>query len=274
MLASAGRSAIVVTSDKLSFISPWPAASVFVSGIGRAGILRSRLCRRDDRQRRSVVRCHGLLSAFLLKSIYLSGDDPVDGAAELRADRETSAIPGRSWKVLPLLQYLLLGPVCSLAAAHYISAWSALMLNLHGSENNGFALAACAFAVTALAWLFSRRGDEKYRRTCFRVAQALTVLVVILVAWCVVTVTGHRQPRAAISHHIVSNGGEQRHNRQFSMAQAAHATAAYHRLARKFRICVVCVSGLRTLPLVWRYIGSPKNRRTFAGPPTRRAVMF
>ena len=102
-MASAGRSAIVVTIDKLSFISSWAAASVLLVELGAPVFYVPGMAEETIGRGAPWFVLAALLSAFLLKSIYLSGDDPVAGAVDSRADRETGATPGRSWKVLLLL---------------------------------------------------------------------------------------------------------------------------------------------------------------------------
>jgi hypothetical protein len=259
-MASAGRSAIVVTSDKLSFISPWSTAAVLLVELGAPVFFIAGAAEETIGRGAPWFIVAALICAFLLKSIYLNAGDLVDHALDFPATRAARTIPERAWKVPLLLQYLLLGPVCSLAAAQYIGAGFALLLNRHGSANQGFALAPIAVAVAVLAWWLSRSGGEKYRRTCVRVMQALTIVLVILVVWCIVTVAADGSqglPALTALFQTPPEGNATTSPPWFRLPMPAPVITG---ALASFGYALLCLSGLRTLPLLRRYISSPKSK--------------
>lgn len=255
------RAKVVIASTvMLSFISFWRAAAVVLSDLGSTVYYIGGIVEQAIGPSAPWFILAVMLFAFAVRSIYMESSSMFvrGGVYVVVRDAMGSFVARLSVSAL-LFDYVLTGPISSVSAGQYLGR----LLNdgaeaLHSSLRvppNLFAL-VFAIAVTIYFWWYNLKGLHESTTKALRIMQVMTVMVVIFLAWCSLTllIRGPAQiPPSPTPAHL-----------EFSEESLGwfHGTfwptIPVVAIIIAFGHSLLSMSGFETLAQVYREIASPK----------------
>src|SRR5664279_1698219 len=161
----------VATTVMLTFISFWRAAAIVLAV---------------------------MLFSYAVRSIYIESSSMFVRGGVYRVVKEAMGSQLAKLSVSALLfDYVLTGPISAVSAGQYLAGFVADLSAryhhpLHMTDaQEGYFAAAFGVVITAYFWWKNTQGIHESSGQALRIMQITTVMVVLLIVWCVVTLIMH-----------------------------------------------------------------------------------
>jgi amino acid transporter len=249
----------VATTVMLSFISFWRAAAIVLSDLASSAYYVGGDTEKVIGKSAPWFVLAVMLFSYAVRAVYIESSTMFVRGGVYRVVKEAMGGTLAKLSVSALLfDYVLTGPISAVSAGLYMSGFvSDLATRLHHPINiadNTFA-AVFAILVTVYFWWKNIQGIHESSSKALWIMGITTVMVVILIGWCVITLarTGFTAPPSPIPAHIHLDS---------SFFGWLHGTWLSHLtfviVLLGFGHSVLAMSGEESLAQVNREIESPK----------------
>ncbi len=203
-LSSAAPKVVIATTVALSFISFWRGAAIVLSDLASSAFYAGGAAEQAIGRSAPWFVLGVMLFSFAVRSVYMESCSMFvrGGVYVVVRDSMGPAMAKLSVSAL-VFDYILTGPISVVSAGQYIGALvNEVSEMLHQSfriDVNTFA-AAIAVAITIYFWWTNVKGVHESSGTALRIMQITTVMVVMLLIWCPLTlllklIVGTTSPR-------------------------------------------------------------------------------
>ena len=186
---------VVATTVMLSFISLWHAAAIVLSDLASSAYYAGGIAERSVGKPAPWFILSIMLFGFAIRAIYIESSSMFVRGGVYRVVQEALGATLAKLSVSALMfDYILTGPISGVSAGLYLAGLlqdTATYFHqpVHIPSNEvavGFALLA-----TAYFWLENTIGIRESSGKALRIMQVTTVMVVILIGWCLFTIWKH-----------------------------------------------------------------------------------
>jgi amino acid transporter len=265
MSADSGRKipaakVVVATTVALTFISFWRAAAIVLSDLASTMFYVGGIAERAVGKPAPWLVLLVMLFSFAVRSVYLESCSMFvrGGVYVVVRDSMGPFLAKLSVSAL-VVDYVLTGPISSVSAGQYLAG----LINEVGEMSrlgfrvppHGFA-AFFGVAVTLYFWWVNVRGIRESSGKALRIMQITTVMVAVLLVWCLITLLGKDEvrlpPAPTPSNFRFTEESLGWFHGTFwpSLPLVAFWIAFGH--------CLLAMSGFETLAQVYREIAYPK----------------
>ncbi len=187
---------VVLSNISLSFVSFWRASAIVLCDLGSSAYYVGGIAEKAIGSAAAWFVLGVMLFSYAVRSVYIESCSMFVRGGVYRVVRE--AMGGIAAKVSVsalLFDYVLTGPISGVSAGLYLAAlmnemgdhFHILWLKVPASP---FA-AGFALLVTLYFWYTNRVGIPFSSTKALRIMQVTTVMVVILISWCILTILLH-----------------------------------------------------------------------------------
>jgi len=183
---------LVATTALLSFISFWRAAAIVLNDLASSAYYAGGEAEGYIGKAAPWFILGIMLFSYSVRAIYVESCSMFVRGGVYRVVKEAMGGTLAKFSVSALMfDYVLTGPISGVSAGQYIvglfnETADFIHLGFHISPNLG---AACfAILCTVYFWWYNIKGVHESSQKAMRIMQITTVMVVILIAWCVYTV--------------------------------------------------------------------------------------
>src|SRR5437764_3745552 len=265
-LENTGRPAVkvfVATTVLLSFISFWRAAAIVLSDLGSSAYYVGGDAEKVIGKSAPWFILAVMLFANCVRALYIESTSMFVRGGVYRVVRRAMGGKLAKFSVSALLfDYVLTGPLSSVVAGQYLAGFIhdiALYLGhpLKYFPDNLFA-AAFGIAVAVYFWWKNTQGIHESSEKALQIMIVTTVMVVILILWCTITLfhAPTPLPPSPLKHGIIFNHESLGWLRGLKDTWITHITLFI--LLVGFGHSVLAMSGEETLAQVNREIAHPK----------------
>jgi len=188
----------VATTVMLTFISFWRAAAIVLSDLASSAYYVGGDAEKVIGKSAPWFVLAVMLFSYAVRSIYIESSSMFVRGGVYKVVKEAMGGNLAKLSVSALLfDYVLTGPISAVSAGQYLAGFIVDLsaryhhpLNLTDAQENYFA-AAFAVAVTLFFWWKNTQGIHESSEQALRIMQITTVMVVVLIVWCVVTLIVH-----------------------------------------------------------------------------------
>jgi len=182
---------VVATTVLLSFISFWRAAAIVLSDLGSTafyvgGIVEQAVGKAAPRFILGVM-----LFSYAVRAIYIEGSAMFVRGGVYRVVKEAMGGTMAKLSVSALLfDFVLTGPISGVSAGRYVASFLNDLLKRSGANVHlpeGEAAALIAILITLYFWWRNTQGMHESSEDALRIMKITTVMVVILIGWCGLT---------------------------------------------------------------------------------------
>jgi amino acid transporter len=198
---------LVATTAMLSFISFWRAAAIVLSDLASSAFYAGGIVEHAVGKAGPWFILFIMLFSFTVMQVYVESCSMFVRGGVYRVVKEAMGGLMAKLSVSALMfDYILTGPISAVTAGHYLGGFINELLeyahiNLVIPRDN-FAM-ALAIVVTIYFWWQNIKGIEESSEDALRIMYVTTVMVVILIVWCLYTVAlrgGHLPPGPKLSN--------------------------------------------------------------------------
>ncbi|HEY5174127.1 MAG TPA: APC family permease [Terriglobales bacterium] len=200
----------VATSVMLTFISFWRAAAIVLSDLGSSAYYVGGDAEKVIGKSAPWFVLAVMLFSYAVRALYIESSSMFVRGGVYRVVKQAMGGTLAKLSVSALLfDYILTGPISSVAAGQYAAGlltdtFHHLGYNIHVPENS-FA-AGFAVLVTLYFWWQNILGIHESSERAMQIMKITTVMVVILIVWCLITLAKHGAqlpplPSPAEMHH-------------------------------------------------------------------------
>jgi amino acid transporter len=204
-VSSTSRPAIkvfVATTVMLSFISFWRAAAIVLSDLASSAYYVGGDTENVIGKSAPWFVLAVMLFSYAMRSIYIESSSMFVRGGVYRVVKEAMGGSLAKLSVSALLfDYVLTGPISAVSAGQYLSGFVADLstrlghpINMAGWHGDYFA-AGFGVLVTAYFWWKNIQGMHESSEKAMRIMQVTTVMVVVLIVWCCLTLLLHPEMR-------------------------------------------------------------------------------
>src|ERR1700728_504627 len=182
---------VVATAVALSFISFWRGASIVLSDLASSAFYAGGAAEQAIGRLAPWFVLAVMLLSFAVRSVYMESCSMFvrGGVYVVVRDSMGPAMAKLSVSAL-VFDYILTGPISVVSAGQYLGALineiSELLHQTYRIDVNTFA-AAVAVVITIYFWWTNVKGVHESSGTALRIMQITTVMVVMLLIWCPLT---------------------------------------------------------------------------------------
>src|SRR6202140_1344436 len=189
---SSGRVQVVLaTTVLLSFISFWRAAAIVLADLGSTAYYVGGISEQAVGKSAPWFILGVMLFSYAVRSVYIESSAMFVRGGVYRVVKEAMGGTMAKLSVSALLfDYVLTGPISGVSAGQYIAG----LLNdvfarfgFHVTVPYNGTAALFAILITIYFWWRNTRGLHESSDDALKIMKITTVMVVILVAWCVLT---------------------------------------------------------------------------------------
>ncbi len=192
----------VATTVMLSFISFWRAAAIVLSDLASSAYYVGGDAENVIGKSAPWFVLAVMLFSYAVRSLYIESSTMFVRGGVYRGVKEAMGGSLAKLSVSALLfDYVLTGPISAVSAGQYLAGFvhdlAARLghpVGLEGASGNYFA-AGFAVLVTIYFWHKNIQGMHESSEKALRIMQITTVMVVILIAWCLITLAVHPATR-------------------------------------------------------------------------------
>ena len=200
----------VATSVMLTFISFWRASAIVLSDLASSAYYVGGDAEKVIGKSAPWFVLAVMLFSYAVRSIYIESSSMFVRGGVYRVVKEAMGGNLAKLSVSALLfDYVLTGPISAVSAGLYLSGFLTdtfhhLGYNITVPDN---AFAACfAIAITLYFWWKNTQGIHESSERALQIMKITTVMVVVLIVWCLITLFRHPAPlpplpSAATMHH-------------------------------------------------------------------------
>jgi amino acid transporter len=183
---------LVATTALLSFISFWRAAAIVLNDLASSAYYAGGEAEGYIGKAAPWFILGIMLFSYSVRAIYVESCSMFVRGGVYRVVKEALGGTLAKFSVSALMfDYILTGPISGVSAGQYIvglfnETSDYIHLGLHVSPN--FGAAFFAILCTIYFWWYNIKGVHESSQKAMRIMQITTVMVVILISWCVYTV--------------------------------------------------------------------------------------
>ena len=195
-LSSADRVRVVVaTTVLLSFISFWRAAAIVLADLGSTAFYVGGIVEQAVGKSAPWFILGVMIFSYAVRALYIESSAMFVRGGVYRVVKE--AMGGTLAKVSVsalLFDYVLTGPISGVSAGRYIAGLLNDLLSRGGFAGrvpDGETAAVIAILITIYFWRRNTRGIHESSDDALTIMKVTTVMVVILIGWCALTLLRH-----------------------------------------------------------------------------------
>jgi amino acid transporter len=207
--SSSGRVQVVLaTTVLLSFISFWRAAAIVLADLGSTAYYVGGISEQAVGKSAPWFILGVMLFSYAVRSVYIESSAMFVRGGVYRVVKEAMGGTMAKLSVSALLfDYVLTGPISGVSAGQYIAG----LLNdvfarfgFHMTVPYNGTAALFAILITIYFWWRNTRGLHESSDDALKIMQITTVMVVVLIAWCVLTflMRGGQLPPAPLPRNL------------------------------------------------------------------------
>jgi amino acid transporter len=252
---------VVATTVALSFISFWRGASIVLSDLASSAFYAGGAAEQAIGKSAPWFVLGVMLFSFAVRSVYMESCSMfVRGGVYVVVRDSMGPVLAKISVSALVFDYILTGPISVVSAGQYLGALlneiSELLHSTYRIDVNMFA-AGMAILITIYFWWENIKGVHESSGKALRIMQITTVMVVILIIWCPLTILlkdrWHNLPPAPIPSNLNFSSDAQgwfKGTFWIQIPMVAIIIAFGHSL--------LSMSGFETLAQVYREIAYPK----------------
>ncbi len=188
----------VATTVMLTFISFWRAAAIVLSDLASSAYYVGGDAEKVIGKSAPWFVLAVMLFSYAVRSIYIESSSMFVRGGVYKVVKEAMGGNLAKLSVSALLfDYVLTGPISAVSAGQYLAGFLADLstryhhpINLTDAQEGYFA-AAFAVVITVFFWWKNTQGIHESSEQALRIMQITTVMVVLLIVWCLVTLIVH-----------------------------------------------------------------------------------
>ncbi len=192
----------VATTVMLTFISFWRAAAIVLSDLASSAYYVGGDAEKVIGKSAPWFILAVMLFSYAVRSIYIESSSMFVRGGVYRVVKEAMGGSLAKLSVSALLfDYVLTGPISAVSAGQYFAGFVSDLskhlghpVNLSGESGNYFA-AFFAIVVTIYFWWKNTQGIHESSEKALRIMQITTIMVVMLIGWCLLTILLHPAAR-------------------------------------------------------------------------------
>jgi amino acid transporter len=207
--SAGGRVRVVVaTTVLLSFISFWRAAAIVLSDLGSTAFYVGGIVEQAIGRSAPWFVLGVMLFSYAVRALYIESSAMFVRAGVYRVVKEAMGGTLAKLSVSALLfDYVLTGPISGVSAGRYIAGLLNELLvrgGVHVHLSEGLVASVIAIVITAYFWWRNTKGLHESSDDALKIMQITTVMVVILIVWCLLTLLerGGSLPPAPIPSNL------------------------------------------------------------------------
>ncbi len=189
---------VVATSVMLTFISFWRAAAIVLCDLGSSAFYVSGIAERAIGAAAPWFVLAVMLFASAVRAVYIEACVMFVRGGVYRVVKAALGNPLAKISVSALMfDYILTGPISSVSAGQYLIGLVNELIEFAGgavSIPEDFGSALIAVGVTLYFWRKNLKGIHETSDKALRIMQITTVMVVVLIVWCGLTIVLRRPP--------------------------------------------------------------------------------
>jgi amino acid transporter len=251
---------LVATTAMLAFISFWRAAAVVLNDMGSSAFYAGAISEHFVGKTAPWFILAIMLLSYAVRAVYIESCSMFVRGGVYRVVKEAMGGTLAKFSVSALMfDYILTGPISGVSAGLYlVGLLNELLRHAHSSFilNVNWTAALFAGAVTVYFWWQNIKGIPESSEKALRIMYVTTVMVVMMITWCVYTLWvrgAHLPPWPHLSNLVYSNDalGWLRHT---SLPYTVGLIGVLVGLGHS----VLAMSGEETMAQVYREIEHPK----------------
>ena len=191
----------VATTVMLTFISFWRAAAIVLSDLASSAYYVGGDAEKVIGKSAPWFVLAVMLFSYAVRSIYIESSSMFVRGGVYKVVKEAMGGNLAKLSVSALLfDYVLTGPISAVSAGQYLAGFvTDLGTRYHHpigmtDAQEGYFAAAFAVIVTLFFWWKNTQGIHESSEQALRIMQITTVMVVVLIAWCLITLLVHPTP--------------------------------------------------------------------------------
>src|ERR1700689_2552879 len=189
---SSAPKVVVATTIALSFISFWRGASIVLSDLASSMFYAGGAAEQAVGKAAPWFVLGVMLFSFAVRSVYMESCSMfVRGGVYVVVHDSMGPVAAKFSVSSLVFDYILTGPISVVSAGQYLGALlneiSELTHQVYRIDTNTFA-AGMAVVVTIYFWWQNIKGVHESSGKALRIMQITTVMVVILLVWCPLTI--------------------------------------------------------------------------------------
>ena len=188
----------VATTVMLTFISFWRAAAIVLSDLASSAYYVGGDAEKVIGKSAPWFVLAVMLFSYAVRSIYIESSSMFVRGGVYRVVKEAMGGQLAKLSVSALLfDYVLTGPISAVSAGQYLAGFVVdLSTRYHHplqmtDAQEGYFAAAFGVLVTGFFWWKNTQGIHESSEQALRIMQITTVMVVVLIVWCMVTLIMH-----------------------------------------------------------------------------------
>ena len=182
---------VVATTVLLSFISFWRAAAIVLSDLGSTAFYVGGIVEQAIGKSAPWFVLGVMLFSYAVRALYIESSAMFVRAGVYRVVKEAMGGTLAKLSVSALLfDYVLTGPISGVSAGRYIAGLLNDLLARGGFTihlPDGLVASVIAIVITVYFWWRNTKGLHESSDDALRIMKITTVMVVILILWCVLT---------------------------------------------------------------------------------------
>jgi amino acid transporter len=182
---------VVATTVLLSFISFWRAAAIVLSDLGSTAFYVGGIVEQAIGKSAPWFVLGVMLFSYAVRALYIESSAMFVRAGVYRVVKEAMGGTLAKLSVSALLfDYVLTGPISGVSAGRYIAGLANDLFARGGMSlhlNEGLVASLIAIIITLYFWWRNTKGLHESSDDALRIMKITTVMVVILVLWCLLT---------------------------------------------------------------------------------------
>jgi amino acid transporter len=197
-----GTTVVVATTVMLSFISFWRAAAIVLNDLGSSAYYAGGIAEKAVGPAAPWFILGIMLFSYAVRAVYIESCAMFTRGGVYRVVKEAMGGTLAKLSVSALMfDYILTGPISGVSAGQYIVGLAAQTLTYFGhpwqpsQSTVNHCAAVLAVLVTVYFWWRNTRGLHESSDDALRIMYVTTVMVVVLISWCGLTVLTHPEQR-------------------------------------------------------------------------------
>src|SRR6267143_1704357 len=253
---------VIATTAMLLFISFWRAAAIVLNDLGSSAFYAGAIAEQAIGKAAPWFILAIMLFSYAVRAIYIESCSMFVRGGVYRVVKEAMGSTMAKFSVSALMfDYILTGPISGVSAGQYLAGFlNDLFRYAHLSLVLPANLTAAVFAVlvTLYFWWINIKGIPQGSEKALRIMYVTTVMVVLLIGWCVYTVSvrGAQLPPWPLPRNLQFSPDALGWLRGSRLPYTVGLVGIFIALGHS----VLAMSGEETLAQVYREIEHPKLR--------------
>ena len=255
-----GAKVVVATTVSLAFISFWRAASIVLSDLASSAFYAGGIAEQAVGKSAPWFVLGVMLFSFAVRSVYMESSSMfVRGGVYVVVRDSMGPFTARLSVSSLLFDYILTGPISVVSAGLYLAGLineTVGKTHPHWQVPTNFFSAGFAILVTGYFWWLNIKGVHESSGKALRIMQITTVMVVMFLIWCPLTILLHgvaQLPPSPIPAHLQFNDTS-----LGWFKGTIWPTIPLIAVTIAFGHSLLSMSGFETLAQVYREIAYPK----------------